>query len=496
MKQLKIRIKLLSPVIMSLASGDSTMTQTLSYIPGSTLLGLLANLYIPQHEMDDFNRLFMMGELRFLNLYPFVNGIEYIPSPQNLWKEKKPDSKMLYNNSDMLYNMFDPEANAIQRKKNGGFVSRRVFTSGTTQLFEPPKQLSFHHERNYSKGVSEKGVVFNYEALSAGNEFYGYILGKEADLLLMQELLTKPKHLRLGKSKTAQYGKCELVESKIEDLPAIEATGSYMLLCSDAIIYNESGSSCVDKELLAKRLGVKIEAAFMDSGRYETAVNILKAKRPSEYTIKAGSIFKLDRLPENYRDLQLYGIGERRWEGFGELIFTSVKNCIISDAAPQSFPKPEGDVPLLIKDICTTTLRRLEKSQLKKEAYDTAENVEVARLSKSLIARLEAFALSGDFYKSFNQLKKTAKDKLGKSYVNDHTNLSDLLEQENLKNVISEIQEKTSWLCLGQGKSLTDLKTEFDLEGLDNKEASSIFLRTFLLSLRRIINQKQKGGKQ
>lgn len=489
MKQLKIRIKLLSPVIMSLASGDSTMTQTLSYIPGSTLLGLLANLYIPQHEMDDFNRLFMMGELRFLNLYPFVNGIEYIPSPQNLWKKKKADDKE-------LYNMFDQEANAIHLKKNGGFVSRRVFESGATQLFEPPKQLSFHHERNYSKGVSEKGVVFNYEALSAGNEFYGYILGKEADLLLMQELLTKQKYLRLGKSKTAQYGKCELVESKIEDLPAIEATDSYMLLCSDAIIYNENGSSCVDKEQLAKRLGVKIEAAFMDSGRYETAVNILKAKRPSEHTIKAGSIFKLDRLPENYRDLQLYGIGERRWEGFGELIFTSVKDCMISDAAPQSFPKPEGDVPLLIKDICTTTLRRLEKSQLKKEAYNTAATVDVARLSKSLIARLEAFALSGDFDKLYKQLKKTAKDKLDKSYVNHNKTLYEFLKSKSIDMVISGIQEKTTQLWLGQDKSLTDLKNEFKLIGLDNKEASSIYLRTFLLSLRRRINQKQKGGKQ
>ncbi len=493
MKQLKVRIKLEAPVIISLASGDSTMTQTLSYIPGSTVLGLLANLYIRQHGLYGFNRLFMMGGLRFLNLYPFVNGEACIPCPQNLWKSKRIEKA----GESSLHNVFRIKTN-LELKKNSSFVWRRVFSAGKTELHEPQKQLAFHHERNYQKGISEESVVFTYEALAPGNEFCGYIVGAEEDLKLVKALLDNQSHLRLGKSKTAQYGRCDLVESEIEELPEAKDAGNYLLLCSDAIFYNEEGTSCADKELLAKILGVKIEDAYTESGRHETAVSILKAKRPSEYTIKAGSIFKLEKLPENHQNIQRYGIGERRWEGFGEVMFVEAGRDHYHIDVPEraAVNKPEGKIPTLIQNICSSTLQRLHISRLKEEAFNAAENINTKPLTKSLVARLDSFVKTGNFAGSLEQLRKTSTDKLRKAYDKDSKDLLTILK--DIDNKIEGIIGETYGLMLSENKRLANLKTEFCLDDVSLNQARSIYLHTFFPALRRKIGQEKKaaGGKQ
>ncbi len=497
MKRLRVRIKLVAPVIISSASGDSTMTQTLSYIPGSTVLGLLANLYIRKHGLDGFNRLFMMGSLRFLNLYPYANGKEYMPCPQNLWSEKR----VKQGTNNKFQNMFDREDDKdnsiLGLKKGGGFVYRDVFETRKTSVFEPPKQLAFHHRRDYGKGISKSGVVFTYEALAAGNEFCGYIVGKEEDLRLMQDLLeAQGDRLRLGRSKTAQYGKCELVESAIEELPKsqVKAEDKYLLLCSDTILYNEAGTSCVGKDRLAELLGVNIEDAFMESGRYETAVSILKAKRPSEYTLKAGSIFKLEKLPENHQELQLYGIGERRWEGFGELMFVNVSEepYSIIEERKQRVKEPSVVRPDIVSNICAATLRRLQIAELKRTAYYAAAKYSTNSLSNSLVSRLDSFVDTGDFKVSLESLKKTARDKLGDVCARGQHDKSLLDFLNGIKDEVKDILEGCESDKLGDNKKLSDLKEEFKLTGINEQDALENYLHTFFLTLRRMIKQDKK----
>ena len=492
MKRLKVRIKLVAPVIISSASGDSTMTQTLSYIPGSTVLGLLANLYIRQHGMEQFNRLFMMGGMRFLNLYPYVNGEEHIPCPQNLWRSKRTDQSKLYN---MFEFAEDEENSVLQLKKESSFAHRNVFDANITYLHEPKKQLAFHHKRDYDKGVSEDGVVFNYEALAPGNEFCGYIVGKEEDLELMQRLLeAQGKRLRLGKSKTAQYGKCELVESKIVDLPEskVKAEDKYLLLCSDAILYNEAGTSCAAKELLAKELNVVIEEAFLESGRYETAVSVLKAKRPSEYTLRAGSIFKLKDLPANCDNLQKYGIGERRWEGFGEVMFVdaSQPQYQIKSESKQPVAKPQAEDPTLITDICTATLHKLQMAELRKEAFNAARATEPRRLSKSLVARLDAFVETEDFQGSLARLRENAMKKLRDTPAVKEGNLLKALQGIDME--ITNFIRRTHTIQLGEGGNISRFKEDLSLEDIPLDQARNIYLHTFFLTLRRRIKQKEQ----
>jgi len=69
-KALKLKIELKSPLIIAHQSGDSTLTKTLSYIPGTSILGVLASNYLKKNgDMPEFYRLFIRGGLGFKNIY-------------------------------------------------------------------------------------------------------------------------------------------------------------------------------------------------------------------------------------------------------------------------------------------------------------------------------------------------------------------------------------------------------------------------------------------
>jgi len=66
MKSLKYRIKLTAPTIISGTSGDSVTNSCLSYIPGTTILGILAGRYLQQYnDKTEFERLFLRSGLFF-----------------------------------------------------------------------------------------------------------------------------------------------------------------------------------------------------------------------------------------------------------------------------------------------------------------------------------------------------------------------------------------------------------------------------------------------
>ena len=59
MKSLKYSIKLTAQTIISRIAGDSVTNSCLSYIPGTTILGMLATRYIKKYETDsEFERYF------------------------------------------------------------------------------------------------------------------------------------------------------------------------------------------------------------------------------------------------------------------------------------------------------------------------------------------------------------------------------------------------------------------------------------------------------
>jgi CRISPR-associated Csx10 family RAMP protein len=77
MNKYQINVTLLSPVCIAQKRGIGNVIQTLDYIPGSTIRGVLAMLYIRENGTDPNLKIFTSDNVRFGNCYP--EGAKIIP---------------------------------------------------------------------------------------------------------------------------------------------------------------------------------------------------------------------------------------------------------------------------------------------------------------------------------------------------------------------------------------------------------------------------------
>ena len=480
MKSLNYSIKLTAPTIISGTSGDSVTNSCLSYIPGTTILGMLAGRYLQQYKADsEFERLFLRGCLLFRNLYLQKDKLSYIPCPKNILQNKKDEKDIIILNEDTINNA----KNLLEYKEIISYVNIR---DSYIKLQKPEFCMNFHHQRNYATGIPEENVVFNYEALKPDQIFAGKIIGEEKDLQLISEFL-KEKEVRIGKSKTAQYGNAIIIDSHLEDLPALKdfPTPIYLYCVSDLILLNEFGYPVTTVKEIEKILGVHILEAYTEIGRTESTVTAWKAKKPSYYTLKAGSIFLLEKLPENYQDIQIFGLGERTWEGFGQVEFKELPEIIsiLREYKTTKTPKPKTDIPFILKEVVGNIYKNLIYSELKHKAMGKANTLESTTLRKSLVAKLEGFSLQDDFFDMINQLNKTSIDKLKRTYIGN-MNLYEFLSRNNITSLINTIISTRENIKSGS-LSLLDLRKEFKIEEISPEEAYKVYLSNFFWFLRK-----------
>lgn len=483
MEQLKISIELKSAVVFSSRSGDSTLTGSLSYIPGSSLLGALASRYLKEYGKDEeFSRLFLRGALSFQNLYLEDSECIFYPCSRNILGDKTDDKRFI--------NSFYHEVNELKHKVVEAYCHLQD-TYITLKM--PQKEIFFHHEREYSSGISRDAKIFNYEALSEGQVFSGYISGAKEDLELLLKLIPQDGYLRLGKSKTSQYGNCKVIASGFERRKTeidIVDDNPVMIMLSDTIIRNKYGKSVVDIRELKDLLGVEILESAIATTQVETVVNAHKAKKPMELAFKAGSSFLLKELPPDSELLLARGLGERCHEGFGTVVFTeNIESPIyMSTKETASTRKPDTALPPVLKELVEKAYERVLENQLVGRATELAKNLNIEALSKSLIGRLESFVASGDFNGNFKQFRNLAKDKLKK--VN--------LEKENLKEYLDNIDSRVADICnqayelhTGKHKTLYQMLKETDIERQSPERWKTVYLKNLFLAMRRELKNKE-----
>lgn len=494
MNQLRIQIKLKSPVVISSQSGDSTLTPTQTYIPGTTVLGLLAGRYLKkyvnsespesQKYKESFNRIFLRGGVHFQNLYPCKGPDLFLPCPSNIRRKKS--------NPDEFDNLFENQNSTDVYSKVDAYARR---LDDYIDIYAPQTEVFFHHKRNYDKGISETGVVFNYEGLLPDQEFTGCILGKEEDINVLKELLEEDRTLRIGKSKTSQYGNTILTECKMSEMTILQdqnASGKLMVMISDTIIKNSAGISTIDLSDLERYLHVRIERASIDANRIETIVNAHRAKKPSDIAFKAGSTFLLKDKPPNQEDLIKYGLGERTWEGFGQICFPdamkSTYNLLSSNSAERDKDLPDVDPPEIVKQLAASTINQIINSFIYSKAEDLAYTIGKGKLSNSLLGRLESFASTGNFAQNFAQIRDLSRQNIHKVIVGKE-HFDEYLE--NIDDVITDLIKYAKALKLGRDKRIQDLIDELSLSELNIESYKTLYLKTLFQTIRRINNQHE-----
>ena len=204
-------IELESPVVLPEESAGSS-----DQIPASAVLGALAGMYIKKHDLAlsahenaDFRRIFLRDGVQFGNAFLKKADMEFVPCPKALALPKE--------DKTAWFNVMKGES--TQRRKS---ISGQIAFRKEGVYIETPKtEIHFHHARPADRAIGHAlndraedrsrptGQFFQYIALSKGQTFAGTWKGKAKDI---QELLAcLEKHqfrLMLGRSRTAEYGRC------------------------------------------------------------------------------------------------------------------------------------------------------------------------------------------------------------------------------------------------------------------------------------------------
>ena len=499
MQKIKYRLSTLSPVLITVNIGDVNTVNTNNFINGRSLLGVFANNYIKKtkagrdvHLDEKFYRWFLKGDLRFSNAYPVDKNTPCFPVPISIQKEK--NGKEIF---DLLFE--EPENKQTEAIPGFGFWENSILSTCKVK-----KSLNFHHKRDREKGSSEKGQIFNYESIDGGQVFEGNISGPEELLRDFTGFFGKKFIAYTGRSRKTQYGKIEMefisaiepYEAGTGDIKTDNETVS-MTLLSDLILYNDYGFSTTDVDILEKCTGFKIEKSFIRTGTISNYISVWHLRKPSDLCFLAGSTF-LVKASQNDRDkllkLQEEGIGERKNEGFGRVIFNWQKKARLTGKDEQKeqntkeLSRPAGAIPEIAKEIVKKSIKDLIEREIKILAIKDADRFRKLP-TKSLIGRLEAMIKKSKtierdkFISNLELLRKSAKDKLCRCR-NDKKTLYDFIKDYKVnidmigKDKIKEFGKEVNFY------------PEHDSEFL--AELYRIYFTTFFAIMRKRVN-KEKG---
>ena len=517
-KRIKITIKLKSPVLITDVPGEQNMVETKLYLTGSSIMGIFADKYISEKKgvADDyFYNSFLRGGLTFTDAFKAIAADKnsLIPSyvlPLSIQKKKHDESGKC-----VEYFLLD-ENKQDKNEENNGMKNKYqpvngfgIINDGIVKTVNVESGISFHSSINNGKQDND---IFNYEWISPFQTFVSSIIGSESNLKTFLSFLKESYQTTsdyegslvlnayIGRSRTAEYGNIEMkisdiTDIDIKDIPDILNNDDdldnlcIMTLLSDAIIYNEYGFSSTDVNDLAKCIGLgqpdKILKSAIRKNSVENFVGKWSARKPMENVIKAGSCFLIERssLPENYKDFEIYGIGERTNEGFGRVAFNlNVKQNLIKKEYEKDVSTDIRKIPPtnLAKKIIERRISTFIKDQIAIDAIKKANESDSRNITGSLASKLRNFAKAiqeindfKNFANKINNLRKHAKDKLLDASV-DNISMLDFLNEFGYddKNGNEKLFIKDKVTKILQNSGIKEFLSEINAKNADRNNTS------------------------
>lgn len=364
---LSYRLILDEPLIVSDGSQLGNVLQTQDYVPGNSILGLCAGLYLRNTPAttsdgaysDEFRSLFLSDDTFYSPAYPLKDGsIEAFPMSMSVFGCKyygfnDPDkTRVMHGFKDYLYRDLPkngtcgvPDCSAPLEHKSGYVYNY----NGEYYNFSLNKEIISHNQVGETK---DDKSLFSFEAISRGQQFYGEIAFRyETHRILLKDLLSQKSKARLGKARNRGYGLVEIADVTPEN-QSFRSRWSRDLknnifsiyLFTNTILVNRGLRYCnyLDAGTLAYWLGLddpdslEVEEVMEDArpaalrSFYKTA-RVLgfnqhrKMPLPFEQAVLKGSVFTVRYkgsvdISAKLEALQEEGIGLRRNEGFGQVV--------------------------------------------------------------------------------------------------------------------------------------------------------------------------------
>ena len=476
LKRIPVSIKTISPVNFAEKNNDSTLYATKSYISGTAIRGMLANLFIQAqddpadiHKDPSFFRLFLSGQVRFLPAYPSrrenpVPNEETFILPLSLMRSK--DGKTV---QDLSLVDNKPRAGF---KKMTGFAARKgnilYYPISVRTQIELHMARSLRHEEEAIdpriKGNRDSGGIFNYEYIEPGQVFQGYILADNDIADEVMSFLDKRKFMgagrdiRIGRSKNVQYGQCRCQAFAEEDCPYQEIDTQkmcYLYAYTPYIPWAEwQNASTIANDIITeleeqlKKYGYNVtlhlDHPVIFSSKEETTgyVAAWKARRERRYALSAGSLLQIDISQMDtsalnaLQELLFSGIGYRTQEGYGQFrLWQPLQTIHVKDAAAdcsEMISEIDGDAVFAVRRRAVEVMKlRLEEIISSQAGWD-AKRINARGIGKHILSRLESELLKKNTtqqhicnYVAFT-LSRQAKDNLKHIWL-DTSSLYDVL---------------------------------------------------------------------
>ncbi|MEG4282709.1 hypothetical protein QUB68_06240 [Microcoleus sp. A006_D1] len=421
MKAITLSLETQQPVLATSFQGDPNSDVSYSYIPGSMIRGAIIGRYMRQHnlsELDltskDVKRLFFdANSTRYLNAYLLSQEKQRtLPVPKSWFKDKDDEVK-----EDSSITVYDFSIDRGDNPETPKSVGEYFWTNkgGVVNLYKDKRRINIHNFRDRQKGRStdNQGELFRYDALDAGQKFQSIILCEDGDATAIHMLLVTEPNIWLGGSQSAGYGHTKIIDLEILNdwdevgIPAKDRESDEMLsitLLSDTLLRNEYGQPVADsmliKQAVEEVLNISDISLLKPSNIFASSTLIGGFNRkwglplPQVPALAAGTaiVFEgIDIIDESQiKQLETYGIGERREDGFGRVAVNWLKKEEFSVSLPKSSstsslpPLKKSGSHLLAEQMAQRLLeQKLEQFLQKQVGYlSLAEGISNSQLSR------------------------------------------------------------------------------------------------------------------
>lgn len=322
----------LDDLVLSAHSATAAEHETLTRIPGATLLGAAARLAYRALTPDEAWDAFHSGKVRFGDLRPLLDGRATVPMPRS-WHvtkgapvlcEGRLDAAALWDLSHEVQDAGDVRA------------LRAGYVTACGQWVQPRLRSHTKSARDPVTRRARDGDLFTVQTVAAGTRFGGWLSwDDDIDHGVVQRLLdalTAQGAIGVGRSRAAEFGRLRVSEGQAKErqLPSPVPTPTdrvTVLLLSDlAPDHPEHGPTLrPTSELLGLPKGVLLpERCHVAARRYRPFNGYRRRPDLARTVLVAGSVlvFQLDEpLPaEESARLSAQAHGLHTQDGLGEVL--------------------------------------------------------------------------------------------------------------------------------------------------------------------------------
>ena len=330
------------PVIVTDRSRSTNNSlETCPCIPGETVRGMVIGTLARQNAafFGTHRRELLSASVRFTDALPVLGEGVSIPSVRGFYESK--------DDSDGLRQvLLDPDIPAGWKRAGlGSFCMPRASCGQNASVQNASGTILYgkagtENVLRIARGHDEEAArPFRSAALSAGQEFTGYIFLDDPSFSeAVSGMLCET--VWLGADRFEGFGRCTVTDVRPVGQPAwIDEYGYredelpgktlFLLALSPLCMTDRNGEPCgIDCGALAALLGVQtvsLEACDASLCSRDSYNRTWGCRDSSVMMYERGSLFRLScepaPLPERLRSVEINGLGIRRAEGFGTVLF-------------------------------------------------------------------------------------------------------------------------------------------------------------------------------